>query len=207
MIDFGVVLKVLTICMIAFISPGPDFMTVFSLSLARGSAEGVKAAAGIATGIAFYTWISVLGLSAVLTPDLWIMGAIKICGGLYLIYLGVVMWRSALNETPTLDSACVKTEWKSAYKTALLTSLTNPKAIAFFASIFALGFQPDTSVPTKTVIAIAVPLAGFAWFVCIAFGASHPKMRGIYQRLRRGIDRVAGTILAVFGVRLLFSTR
>jgi RhtB (resistance to homoserine/threonine) family protein len=206
MIELSVLIKILSIFTLAVISPGPDFMIVSSMSLTRGRADGVKAAAGIATVIVFYTLLCLTGMSALFAKYLWVTMAIKIAGGLYLLYLGWAMWKASFKKA---QNACVaaNSEHKSAYRMGVLTCLTNPKAIAFFGSIFAIALSPDTNLATKIAINIAVPLVTFVWFSFVAFGLSKSTVRARYQRWQRALDRVTGTVLAFFGLKLLLSAR
>jgi threonine efflux protein len=209
MIEFGILFKILSIFLLALISPGPDFMIVSSMSLNRGRGDGILAAAGIASVIALYTLVSLTGLSALFAHYLWMMMAIKLAGGLYLLYLAALLWRGSLQpaqtsaQTPAEVPTAVKK--KSAYLAGALTSLTNPKAIAFFASIFAFALTPDTNLATKLSIGAAVPLITFLWFSFVAFGLSKGKVRARYQRWQRVIDRVTGTVLGFFGLKLILS--
>jgi RhtB (resistance to homoserine/threonine) family protein len=206
MIDFGTLAKILPLFMLALVSPGPDFIIVSSLSLTRGRLDGIKGAAGIASVIALYTLVSLTGLSALFAHYFWMVVAIKICGGCYLLYLGIMLWRASFAKQNTITPA-TDVKKKSAYKAGALTCLTNPKPIAFFASIFALALAPETSLATKAAITAAIPGITLIWFSLVAFGLSKPKMRARYQRCQRAIDRVTGTVLAFFGLKLILSAR
>lgn len=205
MIEFGILFKITPIFTLALMSPGPDFMIVSSMSLTRGRSDGIKAAAGIATIILLYTLISLTGLSALFAHYLWMILAIKLCGGLYLVYLSYLLWRGSFvrQETSVVAPATVKK--KNAYLAGILTSLTNPKAIAFFASIFAIALTPDTGLATKAAIAALMPTMAFCWFSFVAFGLSKQKVRARYQRWQQVIDRVTGTVLGFFGIKLVAS--
>jgi RhtB (resistance to homoserine/threonine) family protein len=206
MIEFGIVAKVLSIFLLAVISPGPDFMIVSSVSLTRGRVDGIKTAAGIASIIVVYTLVSLTGLSELFTHYLGLTMAIKMCGGLYLIYLSQAMWRGSFGPRQ-VDVVAPVSRQKSAYRLGVLTCLTNPKAIAFFASIFALALTPDTTLATKVTIGILVPTITLLWFSFVAFGLSKAKVRAHYQRWQHVIDRITGTVLGVFGLKLILSAR
>ncbi|MGB9151527.1 MAG: LysE family transporter [Alphaproteobacteria bacterium] len=207
MIEFAVLLKIVPVFILALISPGPDFMIVSSMSLARGGAEGIKAAAGISTVIMFYALISLTGLSALFAHYLWVAVALRVCGGCYLLYLGFMMWRGSFSARALIKSPAVNMKKKSAYKAGVLTCLTNPKAIAFFASLFAIALTPDTHFATKAALEIIAPLFTFLWFSFVALGLSKPSVRTRYQRWQHIIDRLTGTVLAFFGVKLILSVR
>ena len=165
MIDIQALLTVIPVFILALMSPGPDFMVVSSTALARGRNEGIKTAAGIATVIAGYTLLSLMGVSALFSRYLWLVVLIKACGGAYLAFIGYQLLRSSLKKTVTADlDAAVPPARRSAYMSGVLVCLTNPKAIAFFASIFAIALKTDTSTATQAIIALAVPGLTFTWF-------------------------------------------
>ncbi len=208
MIALGVVLKALSIFCLGLIVPGPDFLMVSSTALARGRMEGVKVAAGIAVALVFYMACSLLGLSLLFTHYLWIVMAVKICGGFYLLYLGYMLWRSSFTRLAASERVLVqKKPQKSAFLAGMLTCLTNPKAIAFFGSIFAVVLTPQTTSATKIVILVAGPILAFFWFALVATLLAKPSVRTFYQRSGRWIDRITGSVLAFFGLRLVLTAK
>ncbi len=209
MIDFLPFLKIAPLFMIALMSPGPDFMLVSSLSLARGRMSGFQGALGIAGGIMVYTALSMWGLGLLFQKMVWLMMAVKIAGGLYLCYLGFLLWRSTLTkkETASNDPSpnAPPKNHRNAFIMGLLTNLANPKAIAFFASVFALALTPDTTTPTKLATVILCTLMTIGWFGFVAFALSTPRLRNRYQQWSKAIDRVCGSLLLLFGLKLVFA--
>ncbi len=206
MIDADVLLNILPLYVLGVISPGPDFLIVSSTSLSRGRMEGLKTAAGITTVVAFYTLICLLGLTTLFEHYLWLMTAVKILGGFYLIYLGIMMWRSSL-ASPQQTITPVKISRGNSYRRGALTCLTNPKAIAFFASIFALAITHHTTFATKIAVILMTSFICIFWFSFVAFGLSKPAVHKRYQAWQRTIERITGSVLALFGVKLLLSAR
>jgi threonine efflux protein len=205
MIEYGIFFKILLIFSLALISPGPDFMIVSSMSLARGRADGIKCAAGTTVGISVYVWVSLTGLSALFARNEGLATAIKLCGGIYLLYLGFSMWRASLEKRQAEIKIPANVKRRNAFLTGALTNLTNAKAVAFFSSIFAFVLTPDMSLATKIALATAIPLVNFLWFSFVAFCLSKEKVRSRYQRAQGLIDRVVGSVLAFFGAELFLS--
>ena len=204
MIDFAPLLKILPIFVLGLVSPGPDFMIVSSISLSRGRAHGIQAALGITTGVLFYYTLGLFGVAALLKQALWLAVSIKILGGSYLVYLGVTAWRSTFaGGGETQPAKTVKA--RNAYLSGLLTNLTNPKAIAYFTSIFALALTAETNLPTKAALIAMAGVLPLAWFSLVATVLSRPAMRARYQRARKAIDRIAGSIMILFGIKLVSS--
>ncbi|NTU76507.1 MAG: LysE family transporter [Alphaproteobacteria bacterium] len=207
MIDLFPLLKIAPLFTLAVMSPGPDFMLISAISLSHGRASGVKAASGIALGITFYAALSLWGLGLLFEQVLWLMIVVKVFGGLYLFYLGAQMWRStvpskkasqAIAETPPQPR-------RNAFLTGILTSLTNPKSLAFFASVFALALTPNTNTATKIGMSLFCAVTAWGWFAFVALALSSPKIRARYQRWKKAIDRAAGSILIFFGAMLVLS--
>lgn len=206
-IDFLPFLKIAPIFFVALALPGPDFLFVSATALARGRHAGFMAAAGIATGLLFYCGVSVWGIGVLFSQMAPLIQWIKIAGGAYLLYLGFQLWRGSFHP-PSDDVAQTPAGFKgSPYISGILTNLTNPKAIAFFGSIFALIITTETNVETKIATTFLCSLMAFGWFAFVAATLSVPRVRRRYEGLRRVIDRTAGTLLAAFGAKLLFSDK
>ena len=207
-VDFAPLLKIAPIFAVALMSPGPDFMMISSLALSRGRAAGVLGAVGIAAGAMVWVLLCMFGLGVVFAHMPWLLTVVRVAGGLYLIYLGYQLWRASLKPQVAMDqTAVVPTKNKNPFVMGFLTNLTNPKALAFFTSIFALALPPDSTVLTQATIMTVMFAMTVGWFGIVTFGLSTPAMRKVYIRASKWIDRVAGTFLAFFGFKLLFSGR
>ncbi len=208
MIEYLPFLTIAPILALALASPGPDFMLVSTMALSRGRQAGIQSAAGIATGILIYAGLSLWGVSALFERMAFLMIGVKVLGGLYLFYLGVQLWRSTLQTGNVSEpSTPAAVSLSHPYKLGFLTSMTNPKSMAFFASIFAIAVTGATSAPTKIITALLCAVMALGWFGFVAIALSSPKIRARYQRARKTIDRVAGSVLMLFGIKLVASAR
>ncbi|MDP9127441.1 MAG: LysE family transporter [Pseudomonadota bacterium] len=207
MIDLAPVLKVMPLFTVALIAPGPDFMLISTLALARGRLAGVAGAAGIALGNLVYMVLCLFGLGIVFATMHWLVTLIRICGGLYLVYLGLQLWRASFAAASQAQMLPGRVKNRNPFVLGFLTNLTNPKAMAFFTSVFALALSSSTDRGTELAIVGAMVSIAFCWFSLVAVGLSVPAMRQVYMRLSRWIDRVSGTVLALFGLRLMFSAK
>ena len=87
-------LAVITITLLAVISPGPDFAMVTRNSLLLSRRAGVLTAVGIGLGVLVHVAYTLLGLGLLIQQSLWLFNAIKLLGAAYLVYLGLKMLRS-----------------------------------------------------------------------------------------------------------------
>jgi len=206
MIDIVPLLKIAPIAAIAMMAPGPDFFLVTSLALSRGRMAGILAAVGIAAGVVIWSSLGVFGISTILEKMHWLVSAVRIAGGVYLIYLGAQLWKASFADK-NLPPQTLPNKKRNPFVIGFITNMTNPKAMAFFTSIFALTLTPNTSVTTQGAIVAMVSIMPVFWFGFVALVLSLPAMRKAYIRVSAWIDRIAGTFLAFFGLRLLWSGR
>lgn len=189
-------------------SPGPSFVMVARTAVASRS-DGLAAALGMGAGGLAFSIAALAGLQAAFlaVPGLYL--AIKAFGGAYLIYLGFRIWRGArqpLAITPDTD-ALPRSQGRSGrtFLLGLATQVSNPKTAVVYASIFA-AFLPR-EVPL--VLALAVPAVIFCietgWYAIVALALSSAAPRAAYLRYKTWIDRAAGGVMGLLGLRLVWS--
>ncbi|WP_341889571.1 LysE family translocator [Variovorax sp. YR752] len=189
-------------------SPGPSFVMVARTAVASRS-DGLAAALGMGAGGLAFSIAALAGLQAAFlaVPGLYL--AIKAFGGAYLIYLGFRIWRGArqpLAITPDAD-ASPRSQGRSGrtFLLGLATQVSNPKTAVVYASIFA-AFLPR-EVPL--VLALAVPAVIFCietgWYAIVALALSSAAPRAAYLRYKTWIDRAAGGVMGLLGLRLVWS--
>ncbi|QGZ58635.1 LysE family transporter [Paraburkholderia acidiphila] len=130
--------------------------------------------------------------------------AVKIFGGLYLLWLAFKSGRNAL--TPAAASA-LKVDrtpaLASIYSRGAMLHLTNPKAILVWVSIVALSSN-------RTGTAHIALIAGCAAIGCVVFGGyavlfSTDSARRMYVRTRRALEGSLAVVFGIAGIRLLAS--
>ena len=190
-------------------SPGPSFVMVARTAVASRS-DGLAAALGMGAGGLVFAIAALAGLQAAFlaVPGLYL--AIKGFGGAYLIYLGFRIWRGArqpLAMTQEADASSGRPQGRGGrtFLLGLATQVSNPKTAVVYASIFA-AFLPR-EVPL--VLALAVPVVIFCietgWYAIVAFALSSAAPRSAYLRYKAWIDRAAGGVMGLLGLRLVWS--
>ncbi|MBB4234163.1 LysE family translocator [Rhizobium esperanzae] len=187
----------------SLVSPGPNFIIVTSTSMTASRAAGLFAGLGLA--IASLTWavMAMAGLGFLLTHFEWLHITLQVAGALYLIWLGLKMIRGAakpLKATGPTDVA-----WRSAMRRAYVVSMTNPKSVAFFGSIFALVIPTHAPIWLYCVIALTCFLLSALWYCGLAFFFSNPRVSAGFLRFKASIERVMGATLILIGGRLLWA--
>ncbi|MBN9488625.1 MAG: LysE family transporter [Alphaproteobacteria bacterium] len=197
-----VLLPVFGIFIPALILPGPDFVAVVRSSLTRGTRGGLLTTMGVTTGLGLYATLSLLGLSAVLVEYQWLTWTVRVLGGAYLIYLGIRLLRA---KPAALDADDVpRGPMKgNALVFGFLVTLTNPKAIVLFASVFATAVTASTPGWLMVLMIALVMASSLIWYTIVSlFMSSAPVMRR-FTRARHWIERAAGVSFVLIGGRIL----
>jgi len=194
-------LAVVTITLLAVISPGPDFALVSRNTLLLSRRAGVFTALGIGSGVLVHVTYTVLGVGLLLQQSLWLFNALKLAGAAYLIYLGVKMMRTqpVVQQLAPQDAAHSDL---AALRTGFLTNTLNPKTSVFIVSVFMQVLRPETAVVTQAGYGAFIALIHIAWFSLVALSFSAGIVRERLLAARHWIDRVFGGLLVVFGILL-----
>ena len=191
-------------------SPGPSFVMVARTAVSSSRGDGLAAALGMGAGGVVFAIAALAGLRAAFlaVPALYL--AVKLLGGAYLVYLGIRIWRGAREPLAAMQDARPAASPGNARRAFLLgmgTQISNPKTAVVYASIFA-AFLPR-EVPLA--LALAVPAVIFCietgWYAVVALALSSAAPRSAYLRYKAWIDRAAGGVMVLLGLRLLSGVR
>jgi threonine/homoserine/homoserine lactone efflux protein len=200
-----VLISVFAIFIPALILPGPDFVAVVRSSMTRGTRAGLLTTLGVSAGLCLYATLSLLGLSAILAQYQWLTWTVRILGGCYLVFLGLRLLRVRPQEIE-LDAAPRPAD-KRAILFGFLVTLTNPKAIVLFASVFATAVTAATPLWLMGLMIALVTASSLIWYACVSlFMSSGPVMRR-FQRARHWIERAAGVCFIGLGGKVLADAR
>lgn len=197
-------IAVITITLLAVVSPGPDFAMVTRNSLLLSRRAGVLTAWGIGLGVLVHVAYTLVGVGLLIQQSLWLFNAIKLAGAVYLVHLGVKMLRA--RPAALADSTVAPLSDAAALRTGFLTNALNPKTTVFIVSLFMQLVQPATPLAVQLGYGAFIALAHMAWFSLVALCFSASTVRGRLLAVRHWIDRAFGGLLVAFGI-VLAATR
>ena len=191
---------------LAVASPGPNFFLATQLALSGRRALGIRAGLGIACGAAIWSTLAMVGVSAILAHAHWLQAAVRLFACLYLAWFGVKLTRSAFTTGASgVTIANLPSTPAQAFRAGMLTNMTNPKAAAFWTSIFGAMFPADAPLwmyPATT--AVVVTICG-GWYCLVAILLSTARVQRGYDRVRKPVDGVLGAVLIGLSVHLATS--
>lgn len=190
-------------------SPGPSFVLVSRLAASVSRRQGVAAAVGMGTGGAIFALLALGGLIALLGRVEWLFLILKTCGGLYLVYLAIGIWRGASrplridqgSEGP--PSQGPGGPWRGSFLLGLTTQIANPKTALVYAGIFAALLPEDPRWALLMALPLAIFVVEFGWYALVAIFFSAAGPRRTYLRSKGWLDRISAAVLAALGTRLI----
>jgi threonine/homoserine/homoserine lactone efflux protein len=200
--------SVLGALLIGAISPGPSFVLVARTAMVVSRIDGLSTAIGMGAGGVIFSVLVLFGLQAVLASVPWLYLALKLAGGLYLIYLAAKIWRGAkeLIVIPGNEEELPRSATKS-FLLGLFTQLSNPKTAVVYGSIFAALLPHNLSPSTILVLPFLVFLIEAGWYSVVALMLSSTSSRATYLRSKMHIDRITGGVMGFLGLKLLTTAR
>lgn len=194
--------------LIAIATPGPSNMAIMGVAMSQGRKPAVVLALGVITGSWCWAMLAATGLSAVLSNYAHALFAIKIAGGLYLLYLAYKSARSAMTK-PKLETisgeGAKAPAYFALYRRGLLMHLTNPKAVLGWIAIMSIGLQPGAEPSTLAAILAGCAVLGIVIFCGYALLFSTAPAVRIYQRSKRYIEGVLAVFFGFAGIKMLMS--
>ena len=198
------ILLVQAIFLVAVVTPGPDFVVVSSTALHSGRWPGLATALFTTLGMSVWVLAAMTGITFVFEHLFVLAAALRIAGGLYLIFLAAQLIHRSFRRAgpPAAGGAANVSPWR-AFRRGLLVNLGNPKALVLFTSLAALLVEPGTPSWSLAVSGASIIAITLAWYVVVVLGLTHSGVHARYQAFRHWLDRLAGAVLAFFGVRLI----
>ena len=186
-------------------APGPDNLMVLGVGISRGRRHGVAFGLGCATGCLSHTVLAVAGGSAAIAASPWAFKALRIAGGMYLVWLGLQAWRGRAG-VPRSEIGAQDERLTRQFFKGVLANAINPKVLLFF-----LSFLPQFVDVTRGDLAWQMGLLGltFTLQAAVLFSVlglfSGSIGRWLLRKPRNALwlDRVAGAVFVALGVRLM----
>jgi leucine efflux protein len=194
--------------------PGPNSLYVMTVASRFGVGAGYRGACGIFAGDTVLMILSATGVASLLHASPAIFMVLKYAGAAYLAWIGVglmrmavVMWRARMTEEAVVEAPVPNVA--RPFRTALVISLMNPKAILFFVSFFIQFVDPAYPYPALSfaILGVIVQLSSALYLSVLIVGGAH--LAEQFRRRRRlssGATGVVGAMFAAFSVKLATAT-
>ena len=214
-------------------TPGPNMLLAFQYGMNYGVKRTLWTLAGLSLGLFVLLLSTLLGLDVISRQSPWLLTIIKAVGAVYLIYLGISSWRDAgdgslmsdakelsvevaadytvsdgapISQPRSLSSAATKIvpSNMTLFRTGVWVSLSNPKAILFFAAFFPKFINFSAPLwPQYVLLTIGLFLSETIWQIVYTLGGKKlASWLDVGNRLA-WLNRGCGVIFIIIAAALL----
>jgi threonine/homoserine/homoserine lactone efflux protein len=182
------------------LTPGPNSLLVLTHGALHGHRRTLYTVAGGALGFVVLIALSMLGIGALLQASAHALIVLKVVGGLYLVWLGVQLWRAPpVRFEPA--GAPAEARWHGLFRQGLLTAASNPKALLFYGAFLPQFIDPALALREQLVV-MAVMFVGVEIVVEYLLALAAHRVRPWLQRLGRRFNKACGSMFIAIGVAL-----
>ncbi len=176
---------------------GPIGVLCIRRTLNHGTVNGLMTGLGAATADSFYGLIAGLGIAVITSELIAYQWWIRLVGGLFLVYLGVRIFRSRVEEhCPSARAG----NSAMAFASALFLTVTNPATILSFLAVFAgLGLTGETNYERIIELVAGVWTGSALWWLILSSSVSLVRGKMTPKRLA-WVNRLSGTVILAFAM-------
>jgi threonine/homoserine/homoserine lactone efflux protein len=190
--------------------PGPSVMFVVSRGVALGRRAALLTVAGNAAGVYVQVLLVAIGLGAILQRSIALLGAVRLLGAAYLLWLGVQAIRHRNELAGVTDVAARVRSTRSVIAEGFVVGVANPKAIVFFAAILPQYVDATGAAIGLQMAVLGLVSVGIALVSDGAWGLAAGTARQWFSRSPRRLARlggVGGLTMIGLGVHLAVTGR
>ncbi len=205
MIEFASLVVFIPTFFLVSVSPGLCMTLALTMGMTVGIRKTLWMMLGELVGVALVGVFAVIGVATMMLNYPTVFVVFKYVGGLYLMYLGVQMWRSKGKMALDFNGSGAtedKTQWAVAMQ-GFITAIANPKGWAFMISL--LPPFINASLPMVPQLAILLTTVLFIEFICLMLYATGGKQLGrLLQRNNNvaTLNKITGTLMIGVGIWL-----
>lgn len=206
--QFGLWSALAIIWFSAVVAPGPNFIAILHVAASENRKAALMTAAGVGFGTFIWAAAGVYGLKALFTVLPATALAIKLAGAVYLIWVGIKLWREAGRMALEMEAGAARQmSLLQAFNFGLLTNLANPKTAVFAASLFAVSVPPGAPAWFAILSIATIVGISLSWYTLLATVGSLDVFARLYNRARTTMLRITGAIFVAYGLKLIVDNR
>ncbi|MBF6134297.1 LysE family translocator [Nocardia otitidiscaviarum] len=198
-------LSFIGLCVLLAITPGPDSLLVLRFSIV-GPRPGIGAAVGSALGGIVWAVVVAAGVAALLEQSAVAYRALKVVGGIYLVYLGIRTFvefrrnrKRAAADPVVLPDTRQSVTVRSAFTAGVVSCLFNPKVGLFYLAVLPQFLTEVTFVNTLALGAIECVIAATA-MILLALAAARAVDLLRSRKVRDRLEQLGAGILTTLGI-------
>jgi threonine/homoserine/homoserine lactone efflux protein len=192
----------LIFAIVLILAPGPDFAVVTRNTLVGGRRRGGWTALGVASAAAIQGVAAAAGLGAVIAGAQPVLEVIKWAGIVYLAYLAVQAFRSAVAGQYRALDAPNKATGVRGWRQGFMCNVTNPKVLVFYLAVLPQFLGEHAPLWALIALALTHAVLSVVYLMALVQGLHAARRVLARRRVRRALDAVTGIALFGFSMRL-----
>lgn len=182
-------------------TPGPGVMAIVARTLTGGLLTGVILGVGLILGDLIYLTLTLASLHAFAESLIPFMQVVRVCGGLYLGWLGVMLFRA---PPPKLDSEPLAGQKRNLLMTGILISSSNPKVVIFYLSFLPLFIDMASLDVPQSFQVVSIITAVLLTGVVITSGLAYQIKRLVRTPAGgKRLNQICGILMMGVGIGLI----
>ena len=182
------------------LSPGPNGLLALTHGALHGRRKALFTICGGVLGFVILIALSMFGIGALLQASIVWLAVLKWVGGAYLVWLGIQVWRSAPMQVQATEGSEGRPGW-SLFKDGLLSAVTNPKALLFFAAFLPQFIDPHRSLLVQFAV-MAATFGTIEFFYELAVAHAAQTISGVLAKVGKAFNRACGGVFVAIGIAL-----
>lgn len=182
------------------LAPGPNSLLALTHGAMHGRRKALFTLSGGSVGFAIIIALSMFGVAAILQASVGWLTLFKLAGGMYLVWLGIQVWRSppiAIGNTHQADHVA----GFSLFRRGFLAAVTNPKGILFFAAFLPQFVDPSRSTFDQFVI-MAATFISIEFVVELTLAILAQRIARWLAKAGKTFNRTCGALFIAIGIVL-----
>jgi threonine/homoserine/homoserine lactone efflux protein len=191
---------------IVSLTPGMCMTLAMSLGITIGVRKTFWMMYGELLGVATVAIASVLGVATIMTKFPQLFQAFKLLGALYLLYVGINMWRAKGKLATATSQELQVIKKRSLFQQGFFTAIANPKGWAFMISL--LPPFISQALPLAPQLTILVTVILISEFICMTIYATGGKTIGKVLTQRNNVqllNKISGSLMILVAIWLASS--
>ncbi|MGL4767490.1 MAG: LysE family translocator [Formosimonas sp.] len=191
-------------CFVLNMAPGPNNVLLLNNTTRFGFKTATLAGTGRLWAFAILIVIAAVGLASVLAASASYLFALKVFGGLYLLYLAYKLCRNPVTDRDEITPQTTAT--RTLMRQEFICAIANPKAILIFTAIFPQFLDAQRPLALQFVI-MGVTFLLLEWLTIAIYAVIGLQLARALRTAQgqRRFNRLSGGLLGLVGLAMLGS--
>ena len=174
-------------------TPGPGVFAVMARAMAQGATSCVPLAFGMVASDLIYLTLACFGLASIAENWSGFFTLVRIAGAMYLLYLGIQLWRNAKAE---YQQTRVVSGYTASLLQGFMISASNPKVILFYLAFLPTFISLSSLNSTDLVLVnLLAFLALMISLMVLAVLSAYLRRKAQSDKAMIFINRLAGSLM------------